>query len=62
MQSYKKSGAEPDRDSCNDLPMFARAGHGVLVGNADPQARRPWAHCLEQPYCHGIVSVLRQLA
>jgi kanosamine-6-phosphate phosphatase len=49
-------------DSCNDLPMFAKAGHGFLVGNADPQAKRRWAHCLEQPYCHGIVSVLRQLA
>lgn len=46
-------------DSCNDFPMFERAGHAYLVANADRTAIDMHGYCLDRPYCHGILSVLK---
>ncbi|KAB7703045.1 HAD-IIB family hydrolase [Plesiomonas shigelloides] len=48
-------------DSANDLAMFAQAGRGYLVGNADPFAIRQHGSSLDTAYCHGILSVLKEL-
>ncbi|EJS89213.1 hypothetical protein AAUPMC_11177 [Pasteurella multocida subsp. multocida str. Anand1_cattle] len=48
-------------DSANDFTMFAVAGNGYLVANADKHAIERYGKCLDKPYCHGILSVLRQL-
>lgn len=48
-------------DSANDFAMFAVAGNGYLVANADKHAIERYGKCLDKPYCHGILSVLRQL-
>lgn len=46
-------------DSCNDFPMFERAGHAYLVANADSTAIDMHGRSLDRPYCHGILSVLK---
>lgn len=48
-------------DSANDFSMFAVAGAGYLVANADQYAIQAYGACLDKPYCHGILSVLTQL-
>ncbi|WP_150137694.1 HAD family hydrolase [Candidatus Enterovibrio escicola] len=48
-------------DSCNDFPMFLKSGNGYLVSNADPYAIALYGSCLEQAYCHGILSVLNRI-
>lgn len=48
-------------DSANDFPMFASAGKGYLVANADRIAVAHHGSCLEKTYCHGILSVLKEL-
>jgi len=45
-------------DSANDFPMFARAGRGYLVANADSAAIKVYGSSLDKPYCHGILSIL----
>lgn len=46
-------------DSANDFAMFAQAGKGYLVANADRFAVEQHGSCLEKAYCHGILSVLQ---
>lgn len=46
-------------DSCNDFPMFERAGHAYLVANADSAAIKMHGNNLDKPYCHGILSILK---
>lgn len=48
-------------DSANDFAMFAKAGKGYLVGNADPFAIKQYGSSLDDAYCHGILSVLKEL-
>ncbi|EEX7165549.1 HAD hydrolase family protein, partial [Escherichia coli] len=48
-------------DSANDFAMFAQAGSGYLVGNADPFAVSQYGNRLDSAYCHGILSVLKEL-
>lgn len=48
-------------DSANDFAMFAQAGSGYLVGNADPFAVSQYGNRLNSAYCHGILSVLKEL-
>ncbi|CAI0777443.1 NTD biosynthesis operon putative hydrolase NtdB [Serratia entomophila] len=48
-------------DSANDFAMFAQAGRGYLVGNADPFAIRQYGSSLNAAYCHGILNVLKEL-
>lgn len=48
-------------DSANDFAMFAQAGKGYLVGNADPFAIKQYGNRLDGAYCHGILSVLKEL-
>ncbi|WJV62294.1 HAD-IIB family hydrolase [Pectobacteriaceae bacterium CE70] len=48
-------------DSANDFAMFAKAGKGYLVGNADPFAIKQYSSSLDDAYCHGILSVLKEL-
>ncbi|CCO85070.1 Predicted hydrolases of the HAD superfamily [Erwinia amylovora CFBP 2585] len=48
-------------DSANDFAMFAQAGKGYLVGNADPFAIKQYGNSLEGAYCHGILKVLKEL-
>ena len=48
-------------DSCNDFPMFAKSGHSYLVSNADPAAVELHGDSLKEPYCHGILSILKEL-
>ncbi|WP_305812878.1 HAD hydrolase family protein [Photobacterium leiognathi] len=48
-------------DSANDFAMFAQAGRGYLVGNADPFAIRQHGSNLNAAYCHGILNVLKEL-
>ncbi|XWY22617.1 HAD-IIB family hydrolase [Bisgaard Taxon 45] len=48
-------------DSANDFAMFAVAGHGYLVSNAEQSAIEQYGKCLDKPYCHGILSILSQL-
>lgn len=48
-------------DSANDFAMFAQAGRGYLVGNADPFAVKQHGSSLDTAYCHGILSVLKEL-
>ena len=48
-------------DSTNDFAMFEQAGKGYLVGNADPFAIKQYGSSLEHAYCHGILSVLKQM-
>lgn len=45
-------------DSANDFPMFARAGHGYLVANADSAAIKAHGSSLDKQYCHGILSII----
>ncbi|ATQ05199.1 sucrose-6F-phosphate phosphohydrolase (plasmid) [Salmonella enterica subsp. enterica serovar Gaminara] len=42
-------------DSANDFAMFAQAGRGYQVGNADPFAIRQYSSSLNAAYCHGIL-------
>ncbi|MBK5013405.1 MULTISPECIES: HAD-IIB family hydrolase [Pantoea] len=46
-------------DSANDFAMFAQAGKGYLVANADRFAVEQHGSSLEKAYCHGILSVLQ---
>lgn len=46
-------------DSANDFPMFARAGQGYLVSNADRGAIKVHGSSLDKPYCHGILSIVK---
>ena len=48
-------------DSANDFAMFAQAGKGYLVENADPFAIKQHGSSLEGAYCHGILNVLKKL-
>ncbi|MBV7433834.1 HAD-IIB family hydrolase [Cardiobacteriaceae bacterium TAE3-ERU3] len=48
-------------DSANDFAMFAQAGQGYLVANADKYAIEQYGSCLEEAYCHGILSKLKAL-
>lgn len=48
-------------DSENDLPMFAKAGHGFILSNGDPAAIARHGSSLDKPYCHGILSVLEKI-
>lgn len=48
-------------DSANDFAMFAQAGKGYLVSNADPFAIKQFGSCLDGAYCHGILNVLKEL-
>lgn len=57
--SVKKDSVYAFGDSCNDFPMFERSGHSYLVSNADPEAVKRHGVCLDKPYCHGILSVLK---
>lgn len=57
--NVKKNSIYAFGDSCNDFPMFERSGHGYLVSNADPEAVKQHGTNLDEPYCHGILSVLK---
>ncbi|WP_350306495.1 HAD-IIB family hydrolase [Photorhabdus viridis] len=48
-------------DSANDFPMFARAGQGYLVANADRDAIKKHGNSLDKPYCHGILSIIERI-
>lgn len=48
-------------DSENDFSMFARAGQAYLVANADRAAIKKHGSCLPKPYCHGILSVIKDI-
>ena len=48
-------------DSANDFAMFAQAGRGYLVGNADPYAIKQHGSSLDGAYCHGILNVLKEV-
>ena len=48
-------------DSANDFAMFAQAGQGYLVANADKYAIAQYGSCLEEAYCYGILSKLKTL-
>lgn len=48
-------------DSANDFTMFANSSKGYLVSNADKNAVEAYGGSLDKPYCHGILSVLKQL-
>lgn len=48
-------------DSANDLAMFAQAGKGYLVSNADQFAVNQYGSSLDGAYCHGILGVLKEL-
>lgn len=48
-------------DSANDFAMFDNSGKGYLVSNADKTAIDAYGSCLALPYCHGILSILKEI-
>lgn len=48
-------------DSFNDFAMFEKVGHSFLVKNADPEAQGEHKIVLDEEYCYGIVSKLKEI-
>ena len=41
--------------------MFEKVGHSFLVKNADPEAQGEHKIVLDEEYCYGIVSKLKEI-